>query len=118
MVMDEGKPPRPPADKGGTGPQSTASGGTLPPLSTASFIGGLTTSETQKLFQLMGVSRSLRSVERYCEHGKLVCTKDEDEGMYYVTRESAEILARQLKEISERHVSTSDDDNVSLTNLF
>jgi len=63
----------------------------------------MTTTEVVKLFEESGLPREKRSIERYCEAGKLDCFKDPDEQRYYVTRTSAEKLIGHLKEIKERH---------------
>jgi hypothetical protein len=47
--------------------------------------------------------REKRSIERYCEAGKLDCFKDPDEMRYYITRASAEKLIGHMKEIEARH---------------
>ena len=63
----------------------------------------MTTTEVVKLFEEAGLPREKRSIERYCEAGKLDCFKDPDEMRYYITRTSAEKLIGHLKEIKARH---------------
>src|SRR3712207_4571983 len=63
----------------------------------------MTTTEVVKLFEESGLPREKRSIERYCEAGKLDCFKDPDEMRYYVTHASAEKLIGHLKELKERH---------------
>ncbi len=65
----------------------------------------ITSKEAEGLFAEAGVSRSQRSLERYCEAGKLDCIADPDEGHYYITERSIVILTNHLKEIQERHQS-------------
>jgi hypothetical protein len=67
----------------------------------------MTTTEVVKLFEESALPREKRSIERYCEQGKLDCFKDPDEMRYYVTRASAEKLIGHLKEIKERHPQPS-----------
>jgi hypothetical protein len=63
----------------------------------------MTTTEVVQLFEASALPREKRSIERYCEQGKLDCFKDPDELRYYVTRASAEKLIGHLKELKERH---------------
>src|SRR5712691_1494478 len=63
----------------------------------------LTTREVMQLFEEAGLSRNQRSIERYCDQGKLDCFKDPDELRYYITRASAERLIGHLKELEARH---------------
>jgi hypothetical protein len=63
----------------------------------------MTTTEVVQLFEASALPREKRSIERYCEQGKLDCFKDPDELRYYVTRTSAEKLIGHLKELKERH---------------
>jgi hypothetical protein len=63
----------------------------------------LTTSEVVQLFENAALPREKRSIERYCEQGKLDCFKDPDELRYYITRASAEQLIGHLKELKARH---------------
>src|SRR5919199_5997351 len=63
----------------------------------------MTTTEVVKLFEDSALPREKRSIERYCEAGKLDCFKDPDEMRYYITRASAEQLIGHLKEIKARH---------------
>jgi hypothetical protein len=63
----------------------------------------MTTTEVVQLFDSSALPREKRSIERYCEQGKLDCFKDPDELRYYVTRTSAEKLIGHLKELKERH---------------
>jgi hypothetical protein len=63
----------------------------------------MTTTEVVQLFEASALPREKRSIERYCEQGKLDCFKDPDEFRYYVTRASAEKLIGHLKELKERH---------------
>jgi uncharacterized protein (DUF1778 family) len=63
----------------------------------------MTTTEVVKLFEESGLPREKRSIERYCEAGKLDCFKDPDEMRYYITQESAEKLIGHLKELQARH---------------
>jgi hypothetical protein len=63
----------------------------------------MTTTEVVKLFEASALPREKRSIERYCEAGKLDCFKDPDELRYYITRASAEQLIGHLKEIKARH---------------
>jgi hypothetical protein len=63
----------------------------------------LTTTEVAKLFEESGLPRDKRSIERYCEQGKLDCFKDPDEMRYYITPTSADRLIGHLKELKERH---------------
>jgi hypothetical protein len=63
----------------------------------------MTTTEVVKLFEDAALPREKRSIERYCEAGKLDCFKDPDEMRYYITRASAEKLIGHLKELKERH---------------
>lgn len=64
----------------------------------------LTTNEALNRFEAAGLSRSQRSIERYCAHGKLDCIKDPDEGRHYITEASVERLIKYLKEIEARHM--------------
>jgi len=66
----------------------------------------LTSREALKLFEQSGLPRSQRSIERYCRGEKLDCFLDPDEERYYITRESADRLIGQLKEIMARHRQT------------
>jgi len=63
----------------------------------------LTTNEALDLFEAAGLSRSQRSIERYCGEGKLDCIKDPDEGRHYITPESIDRLINYLKELDSRH---------------
>ena len=63
----------------------------------------LTTREVMQIFEDAGLSRNQRSIERYCDQGKLDCFKDPDELRYYITRASAERLIGHLKELEARH---------------
>lgn len=63
----------------------------------------LTTNEALDLFEAAGLSRSQRSIERYCGEGKLDCIKDPDEGRHYITPESIDRLVSYLKELDARH---------------
>jgi len=63
----------------------------------------MTTNEVVKMFEDAALPREKRSIERYCEQGKLDCFKDPDEMRYYITRASAEKLIGHLKELKERH---------------
>jgi hypothetical protein len=63
----------------------------------------MTTGEVAKLFEASALPRDKRSIERYCEQGKLDCFKDPDEMRYYITRASAEKLIGHLKELQLRH---------------
>ena len=65
----------------------------------------ITSKEAEGVFAEAGVPRSQRSVERYCEAGKLDCIADPDEGHYYITEQSIVILTNPLKEIQDRHQS-------------
>src|SRR5437588_7891784 len=67
----------------------------------------MTTSEVVKLFEEATLPREKRSIERYCEQGKLDCFKDPDEMRYYITRASADRLIGHLKELKERHEQSS-----------
>jgi hypothetical protein len=67
----------------------------------------MTTTEVTKLFEVSALPRDKRSIERYCEQGRLDCFKDPDEMRYYVTRASAEKLIGHLKELKERHEQPS-----------
>jgi len=67
----------------------------------------MTTSEVTKLFEDAALPREKRSIERYCEQGKLDCFKDPDEMRYYITRASADKLIGHLKELKERHEQPS-----------
>jgi hypothetical protein len=67
----------------------------------------MTTSEVAKLFEGAALPRDKRSIERYCEQGKLDCFKDPDEMRYYITRTSADRLIGHLKELKERHQQPS-----------
>jgi hypothetical protein len=63
----------------------------------------MTTTEVAKLFEESGLPRDKRSIERYCEQGKLDCFKDPDEMRYYITPTSADRLIGHMKELKERH---------------
>src|SRR5438270_9533476 len=63
----------------------------------------MTTTEVTKLFEDAALPREKRSIERYCEQGKLDCFKDPDEMRYYITRASADKLIGHLKELKQRH---------------
>src|SRR5437763_16730168 len=67
----------------------------------------MTTSEVAKIFEGAALPRDKRSIERYCEQGKLDCFKDPDEMRYYITRTSEDRLIGHLKELKERHQQTS-----------
>ncbi len=56
-----------------------------------------------RFFAQAGVPRAQRSIERFCQLGKLDCHKDPDEGLYYGTRESVEHLIENIKELKARH---------------
>jgi len=73
----------------------------------------LTTNEVLDLFEAAGLSRSQRSIERYCGEGKLDCIKDPDEGRHYITPESVDRLINHLKEIAARHEQPKDNPTVS-----
>src|SRR5919202_7118079 len=59
----------------------------------------MTTTEVVRLFEDSALPREKRSIERYCEQGKLDCFKDPDEMRYYISRASAEQLIGHLKEL-------------------
>src|SRR5439155_1183326 len=63
----------------------------------------LTTSEVAKIFEEAGLPRDKRSIERYCEQGKLDCFKDPDELRYFITQASTRRLIGHLMELKERH---------------
>ena len=63
----------------------------------------LTTREALQLFEIAGLPRSQRSIERYCADGKLDAFFDTDEQRFYISRASAERLIGQLIEIKNRH---------------
>src|SRR6266850_1941594 len=63
----------------------------------------LTTREALQLFELAGLPRSQRSIERYCADGKLDAFFDSDEQRFYISRASVDRLIGQLTEIKTRH---------------
>ena len=63
----------------------------------------LTTREALQLFEISGLPRNQRSIERYCADGKLDAFFDSDEQRYYVSRASVDRLIGQLIEIKTRH---------------
>jgi hypothetical protein len=63
----------------------------------------LTSREAMQLFEALGVPRNQRSIERYCDEGKMDCFKDPDERRYYISRASAERLIGHFKELKARH---------------
>jgi hypothetical protein len=67
----------------------------------------LTSREALKLFEQVGLPRSQRSIERYCQDEKLDCFFESDEQRYYVTQASVERLVGQLKEIQARHAQSA-----------
>ena len=67
----------------------------------------LTTTEVAKLFENAALPRDKRSIERYCEQGKLDCFKDPDEMRYYITQTSADRLIGHIRELKERHEQRS-----------
>jgi hypothetical protein len=67
----------------------------------------MTTTEVAKLFENAALPRDKRSIERYCEQGKLDCFKDPDELRYYITQISADRLIGHIRELKERHEQRS-----------
>jgi hypothetical protein len=67
----------------------------------------LTTNEVAKIFEESGLPRDKRSIERYCEQGKLDCFKDPDEIRYFITHDSARRLIGHLSELKQRHQQSS-----------
>ena len=63
----------------------------------------LTSKEAAQLFEQAGIPRSQRSIERYCESGKLDCIIDPDEKHWYASKKSVDLLIGQLKELQARH---------------
>jgi hypothetical protein len=63
----------------------------------------LTTREVMKIFEVEGIPRAQRSIERYCQEGDLDCMPDAVEKRLYITRSSVDTLIGQLKEIAARH---------------
>lgn len=92
-------------DAGGQRPPMAANGGQRPTV-TPSEAHTLSSKEVAGLFEQTGIPRSPRSAERYCEFGKLDCIKDPDEGHWYASKESVDLLIGQLKELQARHQNT------------
>jgi hypothetical protein len=67
----------------------------------------LTTREALQLFEIAGLPRSQRSIERYCADGKLDAFFDSDEQRFYISRASVDRLISQLTEINNRHNANS-----------
>jgi hypothetical protein len=78
----------------------------------------LTTREVMKIFEVAGIPRAQRSIERYCKQGDLDCLPDAIERRQYITQASVDTLIGQLKELAARHqpasaeqmTPTADDD--------
>jgi hypothetical protein len=109
MNPDDTQLQRPTAsDSDRPGPTESDHDGPRPTMSaTRSDAHTMTTSEVTKLFEDAALPREKRSIERYCEQGKLDCFKDPDELRYYITRGSADRLIGHLKELKERHQQSS-----------
>ena len=73
----------------------------------------LSSSEAVNRFNKAGLPRSQRSIERYCNDGKLDCIKDPDEGRHYITPESVDRLIRYLREIQMRHQASLSSETVN-----
>ena len=67
----------------------------------------LTTREALQLFEVAGLPRNQRSIERYCADGKLDAFFESDEQRYYISRASVDRLIGQLTEIKTRHEAIS-----------
>jgi len=89
-------------DAGGQRPPMAANGGQRPTV-TPSEAHTLSSKEVARLFEQADIPRSPRSAERYSEFGKLDCIKDPDEGHWYASKESVDLLIGQLKELQARH---------------
>jgi hypothetical protein len=61
-----------------------------------------TTHDAVGMLTNLGVARTQRSIERYCNNGSLDCFYDDDIRQNYITPESIERLAAYLKEIAAR----------------
>ena len=91
--MNDDTTPQSPTTSDNVRPSPTQSDhdGQRPTMSaTRSDAHTMTTTEVAKLFEESGLPRDKRSIERYCEQGKLDCFKDPDELRYYITPESAD----------------------------
>jgi hypothetical protein len=63
----------------------------------------LTIAQAIELFVQLGVPRSKRSVQRFCEHGHLDCVriKGERGDQFFINRESVERYAEELRQIKD-----------------
>ena len=64
----------------------------------------LNTAEIVQKFVQAGVPRSQRSIERYADKGKMICTKDLKD-QWWCTEESADILIIEERQFQERATS-------------
>jgi hypothetical protein len=65
----------------------------------------LTTEEALQIFEHAGLPRDKRSIQRYCDLGKLDCEKNAEENIYYITPASVERLIGKIKELQARHAA-------------
>ena len=92
---------------GGQRPSKAANGGLGPTMSPKpDDAHTLSSKEAAQLFEQAGIPRSQRSIERYCESGKLDCIIDPDEKHWYASQKSVDLLIGQLKELQTRHQPT------------
>ena len=62
----------------------------------------LTVKEAVALFNKNGISRSKKSIQRFCQSGALDCTRDPDQNRWYIEPGSATRLIGEIHDIQDR----------------